>query len=107
MGAEVAQPYLTVAKTREDVLIAAMKDSLPTQDQPFPLPVAVVGAGAVGSFFGGLLARAGHAVTLIGRAAHAKAVIEEGLRISMADGTEHLCRPPRTSLRWPGLGAFC
>ena len=31
--------------------------------------VAVVGAGAVGSFFGAMLARAGHAVTLIARAA--------------------------------------
>ncbi len=30
---------------------------------------AVVGAGAVGSFFGAMLARAGHPVTLIGRAA--------------------------------------
>ena len=30
--------------------------------------VAVVGAGAVGSFFGAMLARAGHRVTLIGRA---------------------------------------
>jgi len=29
--------------------------------------VAVVGAGAVGSYFGGLLARAGHDVTLIAR----------------------------------------
>ena len=27
----------------------------------------VVGAGAVGSFYGAMLARAGHAVTLIGR----------------------------------------
>ena len=30
--------------------------------------IAVVGAGAVGSFFGAMLARAGHPVTLIGRA---------------------------------------
>src|SRR5882724_11348467 len=32
--------------------------------------VAVVGAGAVGGFFGGMLARAGAPVTLIGRASH-------------------------------------
>jgi 2-dehydropantoate 2-reductase len=30
----------------------------------------VVGAGAVGSFFGAMLARAGQQVTLIGRAPH-------------------------------------
>ncbi len=36
--------------------------------------IAVVGAGAVGSFYGAMLARAGHAVTLIGRAAHVAAI---------------------------------
>jgi 2-dehydropantoate 2-reductase len=51
--------------------------------------VAVVGAGAVGSFFGGLLAKAGYAVTLIGREAHVRAVIDQGLRITMADGSDH------------------
>lgn len=42
--------------------------------------VAVMGAGAVGCFYGGLLARAGAAVTLIGRAAHVDAVRARGLR---------------------------
>ena len=42
--------------------------------------VAVLGAGAVGCFFGGMLARAGHAVTLIGRAAHVEAFRTRGLR---------------------------
>lgn len=107
VGAEVAQPYLTVAKTREDVLIAAMKNSLPIQDAPFPVPVAVVGAGAVGSFFGGLLAKAGHAVTLIGRAAHAKAVVQEGLQISMADGTEHRVALQATTDLSAVAGAGC
>src|SRR4029453_16281281 len=46
--------------------------------------VAVVGAGAVGSFFGAVLARAGHRVTLIGRAAHVQAVEQSGLRLHMA-----------------------
>ena len=44
----------------------------------------VVGAGAVGSFFGAMLARAGHAVTLIGRPAHVQAVRERGLQLHMA-----------------------
>jgi 2-dehydropantoate 2-reductase len=50
--------------------------------------VVVVGAGAVGSFYGALLARAGHSVTLIGRAAHVRAVEREGLRLDMAGRVE-------------------
>ena len=41
--------------------------------------VAVVGAGAVGSYFGGMLARAGAAVTLIGRPAHVDVWARTGL----------------------------
>lgn len=48
---------------------------------PSPLHVAVVGAGAVGCFFGGMLARAGHRVTLIGRAQHVQAIQAQGLRM--------------------------
>jgi 2-dehydropantoate 2-reductase len=43
-------------------------------------PVAVVGAGALGCLFGGLLARAGAAVTLIGRPQHVAAIRRDGLR---------------------------
>ncbi|HEX7440490.1 MAG TPA: 2-dehydropantoate 2-reductase [Caldimonas sp.] len=50
--------------------------------------VAVVGAGAVGSFFGAMLARAGNRVTLIGRAAHVQAIEREGLRLDMAGRVE-------------------
>ena len=42
-------------------------------------PVAVVGAGAVGCYFGGMLARAGVPVTLIGRAPHMEAIARDGL----------------------------
>jgi 2-dehydropantoate 2-reductase len=41
----------------------------------------VVGAGGVGSFVGGSLARAGHEVTLVGRGAHLRAVAERGLSV--------------------------
>lgn len=41
--------------------------------------IAVMGAGAVGSFFGGMLARAGAPVTLIGRAPQMEAVTRSGL----------------------------
>ena len=42
---------------------------------------AVMGAGAVGCYFGGMLARAGHAVTLIARPAHVQALQQSGLRL--------------------------
>jgi 2-dehydropantoate 2-reductase len=45
---------------------------------PWP-KVAVVGAGAVGGYFGGMLARAGAPVVMIGRPAFAEAVNKNGL----------------------------
>ena len=41
--------------------------------------IAVMGAGAVGCYFGGILARAGAPVTLIGRARHVEAIRRDGL----------------------------
>lgn len=52
-----------------------------TSPTPSPLRVAVIGAGAVGCFYGGMLARAGHAVTLIGRAQHVEVFERDGLRM--------------------------
>lgn len=46
-----------------------------------PLQVAVFGAGAVGCFYGGMLARAGHRVTLIGRPRHVQVIEAQGLRM--------------------------
>jgi 2-dehydropantoate 2-reductase len=48
------------------------------------MKIAVMGAGAVGCFYGGMLARAGHEVVLIGRAQHVEAVRREGLLMEMA-----------------------
>jgi 2-dehydropantoate 2-reductase len=45
-----------------------------------PLRVAVLGAGAVGCYYGGMLARAGHDVTLIGRPVHVEVFKARGLR---------------------------
>jgi 2-dehydropantoate 2-reductase len=44
--------------------------------------VGVMGAGAVGGFFGARLAQAGAAVTLIGRPAHVAAIAERGLELT-------------------------
>ena len=52
------------------------------------LTVAVVGAGAVGCYYGFLLAKAGHAVTLIGRPALVEAVRASGLILDTGAGTD-------------------
>src|SRR5437773_11265750 len=44
-------------------------------------PIAVMGAGAVGWKSGGMLARAGHDVTLVARPQHVEAVQKSGLRM--------------------------
>jgi 2-dehydropantoate 2-reductase len=50
--------------------------------------IAVMGAGAVGSYYGAVLARAGADVTLIGRAPHVEAIARNGLLLETADGKQ-------------------
>jgi 2-dehydropantoate 2-reductase len=45
------------------------------------MKVAVMGAGAVGCYYGAMLARAGHEVVLVGRPSHVEAVKAHGLRL--------------------------
>ena len=45
-------------------------------------PILIAGAGAIGSIVGAMLRRAGHEVTLLGRASHLDAIAGDGLRIS-------------------------
>ena len=52
--------------------------------------IAVMGAGAVGCYYGGLLARAGHTVTLIARPQHVQAIAAHGLRLQTASSDEHI-----------------
>jgi len=48
--------------------------------------IAVVGAGAVGGYYGAMLARAGHDVGFVARGAHGEAIRGKGLRIRRFDG---------------------
>jgi len=52
--------------------------------------IAVMGAGAVGCYYGGMLARAGHAVTLIGRPLHVEAVRRDGLFMDTQSFRQHV-----------------
>ncbi len=54
------------------------------------MKIAVMGAGAVGCYYGGMLARAGHDVTLIGRPQHVEAIERDGLRLETQTFDEHV-----------------
>ncbi|HXT70349.1 MAG TPA: 2-dehydropantoate 2-reductase [Vicinamibacterales bacterium] len=45
------------------------------------MKIAVIGAGAVGGFYGALLARQGHEVSFVARGAHRDAIRSHGLRV--------------------------
>lgn len=60
--------------------------------------IGILGAGAIGSVVGGMLARAGHDVTLIDQwPAHVDAINNDGLRLSGTCG-DHLVRVPALHL---------
>lgn len=72
--------------------------------------VAVLGAGAVGCFYGGMLARAGHAVTLIGRPAHVEAFRAQGLRfegLKFDERIEVSASTDASAVRGARLVLFC
>src|SRR5690349_12659666 len=74
------------------------------------LTVAVMGAGAVGCYYGGMLARAGHAVTLIGRPAHVEAIRRDGLRMETQRFDDHVAVQASTEASAVGgaqLVLFC
>lgn len=54
------------------------------------MKIAVMGAGAVGCYYGGMLARAGHPVTLIGRAQHVEAIRRDGLLLDTRTFKAHV-----------------
>lgn len=52
--------------------------------------ISVMGAGAVGCYFGGMLARAGHDVILIARPQHVEAISRDGLHMDTKTFDEHV-----------------
>jgi 2-dehydropantoate 2-reductase len=72
--------------------------------------IAVVGAGAVGGYFGGMLARAGAPVMMIGRAAFVEAVQRDGLLLDTLHFKEHVRVEAATELeaaRSAAVVLFC
>jgi len=74
------------------------------------MKIAVMGAGAVGCYYGGMLARAGHDVTLIGRAQHVQAVRRHGLLLDTQTFQTHVPMNASTeanAVRGAKLVLFC
>jgi 2-dehydropantoate 2-reductase len=75
-----------------------------------PMSIAVMGAGAVGCYYGGLLARAGHAVTLIGRPQHVAVCQSQGLLLDTQQFRERvpvLASTEASAARDAQLVLFC
>jgi 2-dehydropantoate 2-reductase len=51
------------------------------------MKIAILGAGGVGSYYGGTLARAGHQVTLLARGSHLDALRRQGLEVRTPEET--------------------
>ena len=69
-----------------------------------------MGAGAVGCYYGGMLARAGRDVTLIARPAHVEAIRRAGLRLETKTFDEHVrlqASSEPQALRGAELVLFC
>ena len=96
MGRLKAHLTTCVSKPNVDrIFIMTEKDTVPTQ----PLKVAVLGAGAMGSLFGGWLAEGGSDVCLVDiNQAHLDAVARDGLRLV----TDHGDRRIRLRVGRPG-----
>jgi 2-dehydropantoate 2-reductase len=73
--------------------------------------IAVMGAGAVGSYYGGMLALAGHEVTLIVRAPHADAIARAGGLVLERPGSRETvsvtAAVDATGVRGADLVLFC
>ncbi|WP_442968824.1 ketopantoate reductase family protein [Ramlibacter sp.] len=72
--------------------------------------VAVMGAGAVGCYYGGMLARAGNEVVLVARPQHVEAIRREGLRMETRSFDERVRLAASTepsAVRGADLVLFC
>jgi len=67
-----------------------MDGSRMAMDGESTMRVGVMGAGAVGSFFGAVLARAGVPVTLVGRPPHVEAITRAGLEFTSGGQVTHV-----------------
>jgi 2-dehydropantoate 2-reductase len=64
--------------------------------------IAVIGSGAIGGYYGALLAKGGHDVALVARGAHLAAMQRDGLTLRTPEGTSTI--PLRAVAQTTGIG---
>jgi 2-dehydropantoate 2-reductase len=67
-----------------------MDDAAYSKQKEIIMKIGIMGAGAVGAYYGALLVRAGHDVAFIARGKHLEAMQENGLRVKSYFGDFHL-----------------
>src|SRR6266550_370982 len=68
------------------------------------MKVAIIGAGAIGGYVGAKLALAGDDVTFIVRGANLEAIRQNGMKLIMSDGTEHVANDVAATNDYAGVG---
>ena len=75
------------------------------------MKVLVMGPGGVGGYYGGVLSRCGHDVTLVARGEHLEAISRDGLRVESLNSGDFTARPAVTDRpgeeHTPDLVLFC
>ena len=65
---------------------------------------AIIGAGAIGGYVGVKLALSGEDVTFIVRGANLEAIKKDGMKLIMADGTEHVAKNVKATNNYDEVG---
>ena len=58
------------------------------------MKILVMGAGAVGGYFGGVLSKSGEEVTFVARGQHLEAINRDGLRVESVASGDFTVHPP-------------
>ena len=69
------------------------------------MKIAIIGAGAIGGYVGVKLALAGEDVTFIARGANLAALLRDGMKLVMGDGTELVARDVHATDDYAAAGA--
>ncbi len=68
------------------------------------MKIAIIGAGAIGGYVGARLALAGEDVSFLVRGANLAAIRQNGIKLVMSDGSEHVARQVRATNDYAAVG---
>jgi 2-dehydropantoate 2-reductase len=88
-GRKNAGPYAAHTLKMEHWILSGARVALRWRDKS-KMRIAIMGAGALGSYFGARLTACGADVALIGRGAHLSAMQTQGLRVDSPKGDVHV-----------------